>query len=76
MIRRETMMPATVRERLLRVRIASKTGRPISPEDHAFSLDCFKRWPLTYSAMEPEVFDAAAMTVNPLWHPRAKKASR
>jgi hypothetical protein len=76
MSRRETKMPTAIRDRLFRIRLDSKTDRTISLEDRVFATDCFRRWPKAYKALETEVFDAAAMTVNPMWRPRAKKVLR
>jgi hypothetical protein len=49
-------MPDETRERCRKLRMRSKRGEFISPEDFKFLESCWQRWPEEYKAMQREVF--------------------
>lgn len=53
-------MPPETRSRLFKLRCRSKRGEYLPPEEVAFLDDCWKRWPVEYSALGSEVFRETA----------------
>lgn len=60
------------REKLLDLRVKSKRGIRLNPEEQQYVEECWRRWPKKYGELEGEVFDRAAQTVNPMWKGKVK----